>query len=53
MAVAKNLDSGLDFDESLFRRRQTEISRQQETGEGLHVSAGEPAARLERTRLVE
>ena len=48
VAMAKHLDAGLDFDQALFGRGKMKPSLDQEAGDGLHVSAAQPAAWLER-----
>src|SRR6266850_1921613 len=48
VAVAKHLDAGRNFNQTLFGRGQTKVSPHQEAGHGLGMSAAQPAAWHER-----
>lgn len=52
VTVAEHFDAGLDFDEALLGAGQMKAARDHEAGKGLDVSAAEPAARRERTRVL-
>ena len=47
-APAADFCPGSDFDQTLFRRREMNLTRHEETGDGLHVSAAKPASGAKR-----
>lgn len=48
IAPASDLDAGRNFDQSLFGLRKINATRQEEAGDGLNVSAAQPAWGAER-----
>jgi len=51
VAVAEDLDAGLDLDHALFGRRQNNATREEKASERLQVSAAQAAPRQKCWRL--